>query len=70
MGLPLDYPRINQFPEWFTVDANAMYEVTVVDRTARVHRGDPLAERGAAVRMPVAEQRVDRVDPCQVLELG
>ena len=22
MHLPLDYPRINQFPEWFTVQAN------------------------------------------------
>lgn len=27
MHLPLDYPRINQFPEWFTVDAQARYSV-------------------------------------------
>lgn len=27
MRLPLDYPRINQFPEWFTVEADARYEV-------------------------------------------
>jgi hypothetical protein len=25
MHLPLDYPRINQFPEWFTADADAAY---------------------------------------------
>jgi hypothetical protein len=27
MKLPLDWPRINQFPEWFTVDANKHYMV-------------------------------------------
>ena len=28
MNLPLDYPRINQFPEWFTADSAAPYRVT------------------------------------------
>ena len=27
MHLPLDYPRINQFPEWFTAEAEAGYEI-------------------------------------------
>ena len=27
MHLPLDYPRINQFPEWFTARADARYEL-------------------------------------------
>ncbi|MCC7084992.1 MAG: hypothetical protein IT427_08295 [Pirellulales bacterium] len=27
--MPVDYPRINQFPEWFTVDGDATYEVQV-----------------------------------------
>jgi hypothetical protein len=27
LNLPLDYPRINQFPEWFTVSENVRYEV-------------------------------------------
>ncbi|MBM3859776.1 MAG: hypothetical protein FJ395_09020 [Verrucomicrobia bacterium] len=31
MRLPLDYPRINQFPEWFTVEAGKRY--TVGNRT-------------------------------------
>ncbi|MFZ2642478.1 MAG: hypothetical protein WA117_15895 [Verrucomicrobiia bacterium] len=30
MHLPLDYPRINQFPEWFTAQAGAHYEVNNV----------------------------------------
>ena len=25
MGMPVDYPRINQFPEWFTVEAGKIY---------------------------------------------
>lgn len=28
-NLPFDYPRINQFPEWFTVDKNAEYMVSL-----------------------------------------
>lgn len=28
MHLPLNYPRINQFPEWFVVESNASYSVT------------------------------------------
>jgi hypothetical protein len=27
MNLPLDWPRINQFPEWFTVEQNKRYMV-------------------------------------------
>ena len=27
MKLPIDYPRINQFPEWFTVEADREYHV-------------------------------------------
>ncbi len=27
MGMPIDYPRINQFPEWFTVEATSGYHV-------------------------------------------
>ena len=29
MHLPLDYPRINQFPEWFTADATGDYEIAI-----------------------------------------
>ncbi len=29
MGMPVDYPRINQFPEWFTADASTQYKVQV-----------------------------------------
>ena len=28
LHLPIDYPRINQFPEWFTVDPNLNYKIS------------------------------------------
>ena len=28
LHLPIDYPRINQFPEWFTVNGEKQYELT------------------------------------------
>jgi hypothetical protein len=31
MHMPADYPRINQFPEWFTVDDDTRYLVTTGD---------------------------------------
>ena len=27
MNMPFDYPRINQFPEWYTADAGAVYKI-------------------------------------------
>lgn len=45
LGLPFDWPRINQFPEWFTVDAQADYRVIDVDSGAeRRVRGAELLE--------------------------
>ena len=29
LGLPSDYPRINAFPEWYTVDPLEIYQVTI-----------------------------------------
>ena len=31
LGLPVDYPRINQFPEWFTVDPQVRYSIKSSD---------------------------------------
>jgi hypothetical protein len=42
MHLPFDYPRINQFPEWFTVEPLAKYEVRIGDAPARVVDGADL----------------------------
>jgi hypothetical protein len=29
LGIPTDYARLNQFPEWFTVEQGATYQVTI-----------------------------------------
>ncbi len=31
LNLPYDYPRINQFPEWFTIKVNKQYHVKIND---------------------------------------
>lgn len=40
--LPLDYPRINQFPEWFTVKAELRYRIRVDDESALTVSGQDL----------------------------
>ena len=44
MHLPLDYPRINQFPEWFTVQAGARYQVSIEEGKTQKRTGDQLAK--------------------------
>ncbi len=41
--LPFDYARINQFPEWFTVEEDAPYRVEMERGEARVVTGAELA---------------------------
>jgi hypothetical protein len=43
MHLPLDYTRINQFPEWFTVLGDAVYQVRLDDGATRSCKGAELA---------------------------
>jgi hypothetical protein len=52
MRLPLDYPRINQFPEWFTVEPDAAYSVTDAGSgETKVWQASALAE-GVPVSLP------------------
>jgi hypothetical protein len=48
LRLPVDWPRINQFPEWFTVEADRGYEVVTCEAApAPAGRGTPAsAPRG------------------------
>jgi len=43
MRLPLDYPRINQFPEWFAVEPTRSYQVNSEGQGTQVHTGGELA---------------------------
>lgn len=42
LNLPMDYARINQLPEWFAVEADARYEITVNGDNARTVTGKEL----------------------------
>jgi len=51
LKLPIDYARINQFPEWFTVEMNRSYTVRHVGEAGHeVRSGDELRE-GLAVEL-------------------
>jgi dipeptidyl aminopeptidase/acylaminoacyl peptidase len=65
MHLPFDYPRINQFPEWFTVDPLAKYEVRVGDGPAQVVDGAALYDYPLSLRpgSPVRLSLVKMKDP-------
>jgi len=60
MKLPMDWPRINQFPEWFTVEAEASYTVRdLAAGAAATHTGRAMAE-GVPIRLePGREVRLE-----------
>jgi len=42
LNMPIDYARINQFPEWFTVAGDAKYEIRFDGESARIVSGREL----------------------------
>jgi hypothetical protein len=44
LHLPADYPRINQFPEWFTIEASRSYSVQGVASTTKKLAGQKLCD--------------------------
>jgi len=55
MNLPLDWPRINQFPEWYVVTPGKKYRVTLNgSRRGTVYSGEDLA-RGLALKLTPGE---------------
>ncbi len=49
MGMPMDWPRMNQFPEWFTVEAERRYDVQNVTTGTRAVRTGAELQDGLAV---------------------
>jgi hypothetical protein len=63
MRLPLDYPRINQFPEWFTVQAGVRYEISNLNSGEKqVRTGQELLD-GVAVSLRGGETLRCIVEP-------
>lgn len=42
MGLQINYPRLNEFPEWYTVEPTRLYDVTVGETKLPTLLGDDL----------------------------
>lgn len=59
MHMPLDYPRINQFPEWFTAAPQQKYQIKLGDEPARTVGGGELyayplhLKPGGSIRLTV-----------------
>ncbi len=53
MHLPMDYPRINQFPEWFTVEPNDRLSVAMGGKR-QIHTGKELTT-GLEVKLDAGE---------------
>lgn len=58
MRLPLNYPRLNEFPEWYVVERGRDYDVTVGGRTIRL-KGEALAQ---GVEVSAVPGKVTRVE--------
>lgn len=57
LKLPVDWPRINQFPEWFTVSDDDHYVVIHVDANEPVRYSGKQLSTGIDVRLMENEQR-------------
>jgi hypothetical protein len=62
LHLPFDYARLNQFPEWFTVEPDGAYRVRVDGQEERTVSGKALSE-GLPIKAPVGKVTVVEVRP-------
>ncbi len=51
MHLPMDWPRINQFPEWFTVQAGQTYNVTDLSKGTKERKTGEVLHDGLYVEL-------------------
>jgi hypothetical protein len=56
MKMPLDYPRINQFPEWFTAELGAKYKMENIGSSKKYLSGKKL-QQGVDVSLEPGQVR-------------
>ena len=61
MHLPLDYTRINQFPEWFIVQSDRRYQVKLGSNHSQKKTGAQLA-KGLPVKLQAGQALVVEVN--------
>ena len=58
LNLPVDYPRINQFPEWFTVDPQTTYHIKASDpKLSDIYSGAKLLD-GIPLKLSAGERLI------------
>ena len=61
LNLPVDYPRINQFPEWFTADPQANYRITASNpKLSDTYNGVSLLE-GIPIKLRPGERLIIKI---------
>jgi hypothetical protein len=63
MGLPMDYPRINQFPEWFTVRAGKKYRLVSEGKNVAGEWDGEQLVKGIPVSLKAGENLVLIIKP-------
>jgi len=71
--MPMDYPRINQMPEWFTVDRHSVYEVRIDNGKSQIIKGTellnfPLALEGGKPWRATILHRPDKEPPQRTMK--
>ena len=56
LNLPIDYPRINQFPEWFTVEEEKEYSVVSSQKTLNGKCSGKQFVEGIPVKLKAGEK--------------
>jgi hypothetical protein len=56
LHLPIDYPRINQFPEWFTVSNDKKYEFTNFNKKSKTLPSDTELKNGVEMNLEGGQQ--------------
>ena len=61
-NLPVDYPRINQFPEWFNIDPQKNYRITASDqKLSNTYRGEKLLE-GLQIKLNAGQRLIITIE--------
>ena len=63
LNLPIDYPRINQFPEWFVAEKNKKYTIIASHNELSGEYSEEDLLKGIPVKINAGEQLIFQVTP-------
>ncbi|MFC1783167.1 hypothetical protein ACFL02_06235 [Planctomycetota bacterium] len=57
MNLPIDWCRINQFPEWFSIEKDAHYHVLDVEKDTETHFTGEQLKKGLEIKLSAGTEK-------------